>query len=236
MNNNGTHPSDPGHTIQIGPDLLKQAAITNFPSPIVENVHNLSDDEKISIISDHFKEIMITLGLDLSDGSLARTPYRIAKMYVKEIFSGLDVENFPDISFIDECYKHHDRSNMVFVKVNFHSFCEHHFVPMSGTAYIAYIPQKRLIGLSKIPRIVKYFSQRPQVQERLGAQIADALTLLLDTEDVAVSVTARHFCVIARGIEDTESHTITNILRGEFDKNSKLREEFFEGINRPQCS
>jgi len=230
------HPSDPGHHLKLSHDLLHKAALTNYPSPIRPDIHELSDDDKISRIADHFKEIMLTLGLDLTDPSLARTPYRVAKMYVAEIFSGLDVENFPQISFIEDNFQHQQRSNMVFVKVNFHSFCEHHFVPMSGTAYIAYIPNEKLIGLSKIPRIVRFFSQRPQVQERLNAQIADSLALLLETENVAVSLIARHFCVIARGIEDNESHTITNVLRGDFDVKDTLRREFFEGINREHCN
>ena len=114
---------------------------------------------------------------------------------------------------------------MVLVKVSFTSFCEHHFVPMRGVVYVAYLPNERLIGLSKIPRIVRYFARRPQVQERLTAQIADALSLLLETEDVAVSCMAEHFCVIARGVEDGESHTVTNVLRGAFEKDANLRRE-----------
>lgn len=226
------HASDPGHHLKLDGEQLHKAAVTNFPSPIREDIHQLSDDDKITYIAERYKEIMVALGLDLNDPSLARTPFRVAKMYVKEIFSGLDLENFPEISFIEDGFQHQQQGNMVFVKVNFHSFCEHHFVPMSGTAYIAYIPHKRLIGLSKIPRIVRFFSQRPQVQERLSAQIADSLSILLETESVAVSLIAQHFCVIARGIEDNESHTITNVLRGDFEHKSNLRREFFEGINR----
>jgi GTP cyclohydrolase I len=230
-----THPSDPGHPIKLNHDQLLKAAVTQYPSPIIADIHQLSDDEKITYIAERYREIMIALGLDISDPSLARTPFRVAKMYVKEVFSGLDLENFPDISLIEDCYHDQKHTNIVFVKVSFHSFCEHHFVPMSGTAYISYVPNKRLIGLSKIPRIVRFFSQRPQVQERLNAQIADSLSQLLDTENVAVSLIARHFCVIARGIEDNESHTITNVLRGEFKDNDNLRREFFEAINRQHC-
>lgn len=210
----------------------KLAAITNFPSPILPKVSCLSDEEKIAKIEEHFRGIMEALGLDINDDSLARTPYRVAKMYVKEIFSGLDPKAFPEISFFKDEFHHEHHSNMVFVKVGFTSFCEHHFVPMNGIAYVAYLPEDQLIGLSKIPRIVRYFSRRPQVQERLTAQIADSLSILLETDNVAVSITAHHYCVIARGIEDENSHTITNVLRGEFNTNPNLRSEFFEGVNR----
>lgn len=208
------------------------AAITNFPSPLASSEASLSDEEKIKRIEGHFRGIMETLGLDVGDQSLARTPYRVAKMYVQEIFSGLNPQTFPEISFFKDEFHHEHHSNMVFVKVGFTSFCEHHFVPMNGVAYVAYLPEERLIGLSKIPRIVRYFSRRPQLQERLTAQIADSLAILLNTNHVAVSVTAQHYCVIARGIEDETGHTITNVLRGEFDTNPHLRREFFEGVNR----
>lgn len=188
----------------------------------------MSEEAKIVYIAERFKEIMICLGLDLEDPSLARTPYRVAKMYVNEIFSGLDITNFPEITYLEDRYA----SNMVFVKVNFHSFCEHHFVPMAGVAYVAYVPNGKLLGLSKIPRIVRYFSARPQLQERLTAQIADSLSIVLDSPDVAVSLTAQHFCVMARGIEDTESHATTNMLRGAFAENESLKREFFEALNR----
>lgn len=205
-------------------------AVTNFPSPVSPS--HLSKEEKIAYIAERFEQILEALGLDLSDDSLAKTPQRIAKMYVNEIFSGLDINEFPEISFIKDHFEHEGKSNMVFVKVSFCSFCEHHFVPMNGTVYVSYIPKGKLIGLSKIPRIVRFFAKRPQVQERLTAQIADSLSLLCETEDVAVSITAQHYCVIARGIEEESSHTITNCLRGEFEANDILRREFFESINR----
>ncbi|WP_237753494.1 GTP cyclohydrolase I FolE [Candidatus Protochlamydia amoebophila] len=207
-------------------------SITNFPSPIRRHQKRLSDQDKIKLIAEHFKAIMETLELDVEDESLARTPERVAKMYVNEIFSGLDEENFPEISFFKDEIHHEHKANMVFVKVGFTSFCEHHFVPMSGFAYVAYIPTNQLIGLSKIPRLVRYFAKRPQLQERLTAQIADSLALLLNTEHVAVSLTAIHSCVQARGIQDECSHTITNVLRGQFGADGNLRREFFEGINR----
>lgn len=215
---------------------IKKASITQFPTPLKNTPKKMNNEQKIEYIAKRFHEIMEVLGLDLSDDSLAKTPYRVAKMYVNEIFSGLDPSTFPPISFIEDRFQENDKSNIVFVKVNFNSFCEHHFVPMNGTAYIAYLPNKKLIGLSKIPRIVRFFARRPQVQERLTAQIADCLATLLETEDVAVSILSQHFCIIARGIEDENSHVITNLLRGKFDKDPTLRREFFEAINRQPSS
>lgn len=219
-------------TQEISKEQSDLAATTRFPYPFAKNPPEMSNEEKIEYIAVRFREIMEVLGLDVNDESLARTPYRVAKMYVEEIFSGLDIEQFPEVRFIKDCFSHNHRANMVFVKVNFNSFCEHHFVPMIGTAYVAYIPNGKLIGLSKIPRIVRFFACRPQVQERLTSQIADSLAILLGTENVAVSMSAKHFCIIARGIEDTESVTVTNVLRGDFDTNEAIRREFFEAINR----
>ncbi len=213
-------------------ETVAKAMITAYPTPLKTIGDGLSKEEKIEKIASHFKEIMETLGLDMSDVSLARTPYRVAKMYVNEIFSGLDGTTFPKISFIADEFQHDAHSNIVFLKVNFHSFCEHHFVPMNGIAYIAYLPNGKLIGLSKIPRLVRFFSKRPQVQERLTAQIADSLVKLLGTENVAVSLSAEHFCVMARGVENENSRAITNVLRGGFDSDVNLRREFFEAINR----
>lgn len=216
----------------VSDEVSQLAALTNYPSPISKKKNGMNNEEKISFIADKFRDIMLALDLDLNDHSLARTPERVAKMYVEEVFAGLNTAKFPRISFIEDQFEHDNKANIVLVKVKFHSFCEHHFVPMFGTAHVAYIPNGKLIGLSKIPRIVRFFARRPQVQERLTAQIADSLCILLDTQDVAVSISAQHFCVIARGIEDESSHTITNVLRGNFDTNDVLRREFFEGVNR----
>lgn len=192
------------------------------PTPFIES--GLTDDQKIEKISGHFKAIMETLGLDLSNDSLEKSPYRVAKMYVKEIFSGLKTENFPRISVIENEMQY---DQMIVVKdVNVISFCEHHFVTIQGKANIAYIPNKRVIGLSKINRIAKYFSQRPQVQERLTKQIADCLSYVLDTPHVAVMIDAKHYCVISRGVEDVNSTTLTCDLRGEFREDEKTRQEF----------
>jgi GTP cyclohydrolase I len=218
--------------------LIRKAAVTHFPTPMSHEPNNMKKEEKIEFIASRFAEIMWALGLDLEDSSLYDTPTRVAKMYVNEIFSGLDIENFPSISFFetpnhsDDAGHQESHANMVLVKTYFHSFCEHHFIPMDGEAYIAYIPKDKLIGLSKIPRIVRYLGRRPQVQERLCAQIADCLAILLDTEDVAVTLALEHTCVAARGVEDTQSHTVTNILRGKFETDSTIRKEFFEGVNR----
>jgi len=207
---------------------------TRYPSPILASPPDLSDEEKVDLIAEKYKEIMEILGLDLSDDSLQKTPYRIAKMYVKEIFSGLNPKNFPEISFFENKFQPSkaENANIILVKVNFTSFCEHHFVPMRGYAYVAYVPHKKLIGLSKIPRIVRFFAKRPQVQERLAAQIVDSLSILLETENVAISIIAEHYCVISRGIENEHSNTVTNILRGNFQTHDSLRREFFEGIKQ----
>lgn len=206
--------------------------LTRFPTPLKEERPPLSNEEKVEYIAERFREIMEILGLDLSDESLAKTPLRVAKMYVNEIFSGLDPNQFPAISFIEDQYKVEGRSNPVFMKVHFCSFCEHHFVPMVGNAYVSYLPHEKLIGLSKIPRIVQFFARRPQVQERLTVQIADSLATLLETEDVAVALKAEHFCVKARGVEQEESHAFTYCLRGAFEGNLELRREFFEAMKQ----
>lgn len=211
---------------------LPSPAITHFPSPILEEKSIKSDEEKVRLIAEHFKEILTILDLDLTDDSLAKTPERIAKMYVHEVFSGLKDDNFPSISFFKDDLNHEHKPHIVFIKVGFTSFCEHHFVPMTGFAYVAYVPGDKLIGISKIPRIVRFFASRPQLQERLTAQIADSLAILLGIDDVAVSIHARHYCVMARGIQDESSSMITNVLRGEFYIDEKLRKEFFEGIGR----
>jgi GTP cyclohydrolase I len=192
------------------------------PTPYLES--KLSDQEKIQKITTHFQAIMETLGMDLSNDSLTKSPHRVAKMYVNEIFSGLKTENFPRISVIENEMKY---DQMIVVKdVNIISFCEHHFVTIHGKANIAYIPNKRVIGLSKINRIAKYFSRRPQVQERLTKQIADCLSYVLDTPHVAVMIDAKHYCVISRGVEDANSTTLTCDLRGDFREDEKTRQEF----------
>lgn len=202
----------------------KLAATTRFPSPILPT--DLSDKEKISKIAHHFTQIMQTLGLDLNDHSLTQTPERVAKMYVEEVFRGLDITQFPKISFFKEDISESDYKGVVVTKAHFISFCEHHFVPMVGIAFVGYIPNGQVIGLSKISRLVRYFAARPQLQERLSAQIADSLSILLDHEDVAVSIQAQHMCVISRGAKDEGGCTTSLYAKGQFQHDVEVRRDF----------
>ncbi len=192
------------------------------PGPLLES--DLTSDEKIKKISLCFLEIMTTLGLDLSSDSLEDTPGRIARMYVNEVFSGLNKETFPRITVIENDMKYDQM--LVVQDIEVLSVCEHHFQTIDGHATVAYIPNKKVIGLSKINRIVQFFARRPQVQERLTKQIADCLEYILETKDVAVHMNARHYCVIARGVEDSHSATATSDLRGEFRDSAATRSEF----------
>lgn len=193
-----------------------------MPTPQIEN--SLSDDQKIQKIEKNFREIMNVLGLDLKDDSLADTPRRIAKMYVKELFSGLNEANFPSMTVIENKMQY---DQMVVVQdIEVLSVCEHHFQTIEGRATVAYIPNKKVIGLSKINRIVEFFARRPQVQERLTKQIADCLQTVLGTDNVAVHINAKHYCVIARGIQDSNSSTVTSDLRGDFKASAETRQEF----------
>lgn len=186
----------------------------------------LSPELKYDRIKGLLKEVIETLGLDLSDDSLSETPHRIAKMYVNEIFSGLNYDNFPKIAVIDNKM---NVDEMVKVSdISLISTCEHHFITIDGLAKVAYIPAKKIIGLSKINRIVKFFAQRPQVQERLTQQILVALQALLGTENVAVSIIATHYCVKSRGIMDANSETSTTALGGSFKTNPQTRAEFLQ--------
>lgn len=195
-----------------------------IPTPTVEN--HLTTNQKIDQITEKFTEILNILGLDLTDDSLRDTPRRVAKMYVNEIFSGLDPANFPKITTIENKMRY---DQMILVQnIECLSFCEHHFLTIDGFATVAYIPKDKVIGLSKINRIVQFFSRRPQVQERLTKQIADCLQYVLETEHVAVHINAKHYCVITRGIEDSHSTTSTSDLRGDFKLNSSTRTEFLK--------
>ena len=190
----------------------------------------LSRDEKYSRIRDAMTQVATALGLDLKDDSLQETPHRIAKMYVDEIFSGLNYESFPKISLIKNKMNTEEMIKVKAVKVI--STCEHHFVTIDGLANVAYLPGKKIIGLSKINRIVSFFSQRPQVQERLTQQILVALQTLLDTRDVAVFIDATHYCVKARGIMDASSRTETSALGGLFKSDQSLRDNFLNNQRR----
>lgn len=185
---------------------------------------NLTNEEKYERIRGLLTEVVDTLGLDLTDDSLQETPHRIAKMYVNEIFSGLDYANFPKIALIENKMS---VDEMVKVKsISLTSTCEHHFVTIDGMAKVAYIPKDKIIGLSKINRIVRFFAQRPQVQERLTQQILVALQVLLETDNVAVSIDATHYCVKSRGVMDVSSQTSTTSLGGVFKTQPSTRAEF----------
>ena len=204
-------------------DLVRHALLERgLETPLLPHLHER--DEKYLRIKKSFTEIAKTLGLDLNDDSLRETPHRIAKMYVDEVFSGLDYLNFPKITVIDNKM---GVEEMVKVSdISLTSTCEHHFVTIDGTAKVAYIPKKKIIGLSKINRIVRFFGQRPQVQERLTQQVLVALQTLLETDDVAVSIDATHYCVKARGVMDANSRTQTTALGGIFKARHKTRAEF----------
>jgi GTP cyclohydrolase I len=192
-------------------------------SPLLISSNTVDDEVKIKIVERHFRIIMETLGLDLTDDSLKDTPKRVAKMYVKEIFSGLNPANKPAISLFENSYQYDEM--LVEKDITLYSYCEHHFVPIIGKVHVAYIPNGKVIGLSKINRLVNYYSKRPQVQERLTNQIAEGLKESLHTEDVAVRIEALHLCVASRGIQDTRSSTATVHYSGKF-REEKTKSEF----------
>ena len=206
----------------------KLHAISSDDTPLRIDAFELPDEEKIKIISGHFRGIMNTLGLDLQDDNLKNTPERVAKMFVKEIFSGLDPANKPSATLFENKYSY--KQMLVEKNISLYSTCEHHFVPIIGKAHVAYISKGKVIGLSKINRIVQYYSQRPQVQERLTIQIANELSKVLGTEDVAVMIDAVHLCVSSRGIKDMDSSTITAEYRGKF-LDTGTKEEFLRYLD-----
>lgn len=199
----------------------------NTNTPLRPGAFELNDEEKMAVIEAHFAEIMHTLGLDLKDDSLKGTPRRVAKMFVQEIFGGLDPKRKPRISTFDNKYQY--RRMLVEKNIDVTSTCEHHFLPIFGKAHVAYISNGTVIGLSKINRIVDYYARRPQVQERMTRQILEALKEALDTEDVIVMVDAKHMCVHARGIQDTESTTVTVEYSGAFE-DAETRREFLDYV------
>lgn len=200
----------------------------SIDTPLRADAFEQDDELKIELIQKHFKEIMQILGLDLEDDSLQGTPYRVAKMYVKEVFSGLNPANKPDIKLFNNKYQY--KEMLVEKDITFYSNCEHHFVPIIGRAHVAYFSSGKVIGLSKINRIVQYFAKRPQVQERLTMQIGNELKTLLDTEDVAVVMDATHLCVASRGVNDTNSRTGTAFFSGKFE-DQDVKNEFLNYIN-----
>ena len=188
-----------------------------------------NEEDKIARISHLFSEIMLTLGMDLADDSLKGTPDRVAKMYVKEAFSGLNSDNKPAISLFENKYGY--REMLVEKDITLYSQCEHHFVPIIGKVHVAYVPHESVIGLSKINRLVNYYAKRPQVQERLSVQIGEGLIEALGHLDVAVSIEADHLCVASRGIRDTNSYTVTEFFSGVF-KEERMQQKFLDSIKR----
>ena len=195
---------------------------TTVETPLREDAFEMDDDLKMELIEKNFREIMHILGLDLTDDSLKGTPRRVAKMYVQEIFSGLNPKNKPKIALFENKYKYNEM--LVEKEITFYSNCEHHFVPIIGKAHVAYISNGQVIGLSKINRVVQYFARRPQVQERLTVQIAKALKEMLQTEDVAVVIDAKHLCVSSRGVNDVNSATVTAHYSGKFQEDGTKNE------------
>lgn len=215
--------TDPELGLRVHEHLVKMGVET----PTIDN--GIDRKDKIEKIEAHFTEIMNIMGLDLSDDSLMETPKRVAKMYVNEIFWGLDYEAFPKCTAVENKMNYDEM--VVERNINVQSNCEHHFVVIDGLATVAYIPNEKVLGLSKINRIVEYFSKRPQIQERLTEQIYHALSYILDTDEVAVVIHAAHYCVRSRGVEDTSSTTATSRLGGKFKTDSALRAEFMQMVS-----
>ena len=220
-----TTPHSPkSHEDAMGDDHVGTSANT----PLKPDAFALSDEEKMEKIESKFREIMDVLGLDLNDDSLSGTPKRVAKMYVKEIFSGVNPKNHPDVKTFENVYGY--KHMLVERDINVNSTCEHHFLPIVGHAHVAYIPNGRVVGLSKLNRIVDHYARRPQVQERLTRQILHALQELLGTDDVAVVIDAKHLCVSSRGIQDESSSTVTASYGGLFDNDVDTRNEFLAHV------
>lgn len=209
-------------------DLGDDHVGSSSETPLRPDAFEKDDDLKIELISKHFREIMHILGLDLEDDSLSGTPHRVAKMYVKEVFSGLNPENKPVARLFENKYNYDQM--LVEKDITFYSHCEHHFVPIYGKVHVAYFSSGKVIGLSKINRIVQYYAKRPQVQERLTVQIAEELKSVLQTDDVAVVVDAAHMCVSSRGVGDTNSRTGTAHFDGKFNDQT-IKNEFLNYIN-----
>ena len=228
---NGSNGHHGSHTGKHGflEELGDQHVATSVETPLREDAFELDDDTKIELIAQNFREIMMILGLDLEDDSLKGTPKRVAKMYVKEIFSGLNPANKPDITLFENAYQY--KEMLVEKDITFFSNCEHHFVPIYGKVHVAYISSGKVVGLSKLNRIVQYYARRPQVQERMTRQIAESLKEALSTEDIAVIVDANHMCVSSRGIQDTTSSTITSDYSGKF-KQPETKQEFLKYIGK----
>jgi GTP cyclohydrolase IA len=208
-------------------ELSDEHILTSIETPIRSDAFELDDEIKIELIEKNFREIMEIMGLDLSDDSLKETPRRVAKMYVKETFSGLNPKNKPAVTLFENKYKFNQM--LVEKNISVYSYCEHHFVPIIGKAHVAYFSGGKVVGLSKINRMVQYYSKRPQVQERLTVQIANEMKEMLGTDDVAVVIEADHLCVASRGVQDISSSTLTSSYHGKF-LDSNVRDEFLRYV------
>ncbi|AUD00704.1 GTP cyclohydrolase I FolE [Spirosoma pollinicola] len=202
-------------------------------TPMRADAFAMDDDLKIDLIEEHFREIMTIMGLDLTDDSLKGSPRRVAKMYINEIFSGLNPANKPKPTLFDNKFGYDEM--LVEKDITVQTYCEHHFVPILGKAHVAYISSGKVIGLSKLNRVVEYFSKRPQVQERLTIQIADELKRVLETEDVAVIIDAKHLCVSTRGIRDINSSTVTSSYSGKFAEDA-TKQELLRYVSQPSVT
>jgi GTP cyclohydrolase I len=209
-------------------EMGDQHKASSVETPLRADAFEKTDEEKISAIEPHFRAIMETLGMDLRDDSLRGTPLRVAKMYVKELFQGLNPANMPSMTLFENKFQYNEM--LVEKNINFYTNCEHHFVPFFGKAHVAYISSGKVIGLSKLNRLVEYFSKRPQVQERLTMQVGKALQTVLQTQDVAVMMDAKHLCVSSRGVKDDSSNTITTFFGGKFQE-EKTRMEFLQYVD-----
>ena len=226
MKQNGTLSNIPSIDLlveEIGDNHL----FSSIETPMRADAFAMEDEMKIELIEKHFRHIMEIMGLDLTDDSLKGTPKRVAKMYIKEVFSGLDPKNKPAITLFDNKYKYDQM--LVEKNITFYSYCEHHFVPIIGKAHVAYISSGKVIGLSKLNRIVQYYAKRPQVQERMTVQIANELKEALQTEDIAIMMDATHLCVSSRGVKDINSSTITSHYSGKF-LDDQVKNEFLKYI------
>jgi GTP cyclohydrolase I len=219
---------DTDHFLLNDEEIGDNHVATSIETPMREDAFVLSDAEKIAKIESHFREIMLTLGLDLTDDSLRGTPKRVAKMYVEEIFNGLNPANEPKVALFENKFGYNEM--LIEKNISFYSNCEHHFVPIMGKTHIAYISSGQVIGLSKLNRIVQYFAKRPQVQERLTMQIAKYLQKVLKTEHVAVFIDAKHLCVSSRGVKDDATSTITSYYGGKFQEDNTKR-EFLDSLH-----
>ena len=214
---------------QLGEIIHNLMLKNNLESAVnYDVIQKWQDDEKIETITHKFSEFIKELGMDLNNNSIKDTPRRVVRFYLNELFYGLDYRNFPKISFDDNIYNYNSPLISSGIKVT--STCEHHFVSINGQAVVGYIPKNRIVGLSKINRVVDFFAKRPQVQERMTKQLYVALKYILDTDDVAVAINAKHNCIVIRGVKDSNTRNITFELGGKFSEDQVLKDNFYQQI------